>query len=510
MHARSLWNIGCHLLWVLALGLLSAAQPALSSSAILFPSNVAESYRGGGEIAPPDDPGYFYYTVRAGDSLGAIALRYGVRVATLVALNKLRSADAIYIGQRLMIPTGSGGSSASAAVAQPREGPRDKLIPDSEVVYSPAYDGFNTDAVVQSFGGHLASYKEKVDGEMLSGAQIIQIISERFSIGPRVLLAALELRSGWVTGEPQTLRQKLYPMDIDDRVHTGLYYQVWNAANFLNAGYYGKLLSRADVMVLEDKSRYRYADGINPGTAALQNLFAHGVNSGDWNYQLSNDGFMAKYRKLFGDPSTRAIEPLVPPGLKQPLMRLPFEDGVLWYFTGGPHGGWADGSAWAAVDFATAGPGGCAPAPAWEVAAAPGKVVQVEDGRVMINLSGADFQGTGWTMMYMHVGTKGRVEKGTYVLMGDHIGHPACEGGYSPASHLHIARMYNGQWLDAGAGNVPFDLAGYSFKGTGQEYDGTMDRDGHSHPAINGHVDRLNGIRGEMGPEIMVLINAAP
>jgi hypothetical protein len=110
----------------------------------------------------------------------------------------------------------------------------------------------------------------------------------------------------------------------------------------------------------------------------------------------------------------------------------------------------------------------------------------------------------------MHVGIKGRVEKGTYVFMGDHIGHPACEGGYAPASHLHFARLYNGQWLDAGSGDLPLDLAGYSFKGTGKEYDGTMDRDGHSHPAINGHVDRLNGIRGEMGPEIMTLINAAP
>ena len=34
-------------------------------------------------------------------------------------------------------------------------------------------------------------------------------------------------------------------------------------------------------------------------------------------------------------------------------MQLPLQNGTTWSFTGGPHGGWDAGSAWAALDCAT-------------------------------------------------------------------------------------------------------------------------------------------------------------
>jgi len=49
----------------------------------------------------------FWYTVRSGDTLGAIAARYGTTTSALVAANKLRNANIIYVGQRLWIPGGS-------------------------------------------------------------------------------------------------------------------------------------------------------------------------------------------------------------------------------------------------------------------------------------------------------------------------------------------------------------------------------------------------------------------
>ncbi len=42
--------------------------------------------------------------VKAGDTLGAMALRYDTTVAAIVKANKLKSADHIYPGQRLRIP----------------------------------------------------------------------------------------------------------------------------------------------------------------------------------------------------------------------------------------------------------------------------------------------------------------------------------------------------------------------------------------------------------------------
>ena len=47
------------------------------------------------------------YTVQAGDTLGAIARRYGATVAELVRLNEIADADFITIGQRLVLRPGS-------------------------------------------------------------------------------------------------------------------------------------------------------------------------------------------------------------------------------------------------------------------------------------------------------------------------------------------------------------------------------------------------------------------
>lgn len=52
---------------------------------------------------------YTYYTVQPGDTLSAIALRHGTTVSALMAANGLTNANHIYSGQKLKIPTGSGG-----------------------------------------------------------------------------------------------------------------------------------------------------------------------------------------------------------------------------------------------------------------------------------------------------------------------------------------------------------------------------------------------------------------
>lgn len=59
------------------------------------------------------------YYVRAGDTLTSIANRYGVSVEALAAANKLPNADAIYIGQRLVIPVNGHDSAPNAAASVP-------------------------------------------------------------------------------------------------------------------------------------------------------------------------------------------------------------------------------------------------------------------------------------------------------------------------------------------------------------------------------------------------------
>ncbi|HRC08765.1 MAG TPA: LysM peptidoglycan-binding domain-containing protein, partial [Miltoncostaeales bacterium] len=51
------------------------------------------------------------YVVRAGDTLGAIAVRLGVSADALAAANGLQNANVIAIGQRLRVPSGGGQAS---------------------------------------------------------------------------------------------------------------------------------------------------------------------------------------------------------------------------------------------------------------------------------------------------------------------------------------------------------------------------------------------------------------
>jgi LysM repeat protein len=53
------------------------------------------------------------YTVRPGDTLWSIATRHGTTVNAILSANRLANANYIYAGQRLTIPGGAGGSSSS-------------------------------------------------------------------------------------------------------------------------------------------------------------------------------------------------------------------------------------------------------------------------------------------------------------------------------------------------------------------------------------------------------------
>jgi hypothetical protein len=73
----------------------------------------------------------------------------------------------------------------------------------------------------------------------------------------------------------------------------------------------------------------------------------------------------------------------------------------------------------------------------------------------------------------MHIAADGREQPGEYLFAGDNIGHPSCEGGVANATHVHIARKYNGEWI-AADGPLPFNLDGWVSSGGGREYDGYL------------------------------------
>jgi hypothetical protein len=112
------------------------------------------------------------------------------------------------------------------------------VLPDSEIVFSPSAAGFSIQEYVESAGGYLSTYQELVDGEMLSGVQIIQKVALENSINPRLLLAFLEHRSGWVLGQPEWPNEA-QPSGFNVPEYRGLYKELLLTATHFGIGYYG-------------------------------------------------------------------------------------------------------------------------------------------------------------------------------------------------------------------------------------------------------------------------------
>jgi LasA protease len=366
-----------------------------------------------------------------------------------------------------------------------------KIIPDSELVFGPVSSTLDVDAFIQKQGGFLSHYSEFVDekGTTLTGLEIVKQISYEYSVNPRLLLALLEYQSGWVTQNEISEKQLTYPMKLIDETRQGLYIQLSWAANQLNFGFYSWNVGAISSAQLTDGTDITFSPTLNAGTVAVQRLLALLKGSDGWLKSVSAEGVYATYVSFFGIPFDLSVEPLIPTGLTQPDMQLPFEKGDTWSFTSGPHSAWGDGAAWAALDFAPPSEiFGCYQTDIWEVAVADGLIVRSENGEVVLDLDGDGLEQTGWTVLYMHVEDRGRVSVGTRVRAGDRIGHPSCTGGYSTATHLHLARRYNGVWISAD-GSLPFVMDGWTSQGSGVEYNGYLVKGNKSIVAEDGIID---------------------
>ncbi|MBN1680582.1 MAG: LysM peptidoglycan-binding domain-containing protein [Anaerolineae bacterium] len=423
------------------------------------------------------------YVVQAGDTLGGIAALYGADVNEVMALNGMTDPNTLEVGMVLEMPGGDVVFS-----------PNNKLIPDSELVMGPTASGFSIAGFVKFQQGFLKAYSEVIDNETWSGVEIIDFVASNYSVNPRLLLAILEYRSGWIT-EPYPSETAIqYPMGIFVEGREGLLKQMLDAAEALNYGYYGWKYRGTVSLTLSGGPRVFYAPDLNAGTIGVQYMLSLANTPDQWQRDLHPDGFFQTYLALFGDPFANAYDPLVPPDLTQPELTLPFAKGEEWVYTGGPHGGYNSGSAWAAVDFAPPEPpealvaaqGSCYISPAWATAAAPGVIARSGEGYVILDLDGDGDEHTGWTLVYLHVDDYERIATGATVKAGDPLGHLSCEGGVSSGTHLHFARRYNGEWIpaqchDCAPGiSVPQMVLGEwtIFGYPNQEYQGYMSRPG--------------------------------
>lgn len=416
-----------------------------------------------------DVPSVLYYA-QSGDSISGVAARFGIDVAEVHSEGVLPDVGFIPPGTLLILP-----NRISEALS-----PDSQIIPDSELVYSGTAADFNIGDYVRGAGGELSTHREYLGSTgWTTGSEAIKRLALENSINPRLLLALLEYESRWVRGNAVDVVHRDYPMGYINLYYRGLFGQMLWAVNQLSIGYYGWRTGTLTELEFPDGSRLRINPQLNAGTVAIQYLFSKQHSQSQWAQMIDpSNGFVAVYTDMFGDPWARAdkLEPLLPQGLTQPTLALPFAPEIGWSYTGGPHGAWEHDGALAAIDFAPfTDHGGCDTTPTWVTAAASGTIVRSDRGIVVQDLDGDGFEQTGWALVYLHIATQGRVEVGTYVQRDDHIGHASCEGGQATGTHLHFARKYNGEWI-AADGPIPFVLSGWTVRQGNAPYEGLLTR----------------------------------
>jgi len=414
--------------------------------------------------------GLLDYVTQPGDTLVGLAGRFGVEKGQIQG--EAMSPDGLLApGALVFIPAGGG-----------EVLPGEALLPDSEVIYGPPAADFDIQAYVQAAGGYLSTYSETVEGETMSGAQAVRRIALETSTNPRLLLAMLEFRAGWVRGQPRNAEPD-YPIGFEAPSHRGLYKELALVTRQLTQGYYGWRAGSFGQITFLGGSSARPDPRLNAGSVGLQNLFAVLYRPEDWTQAIYGErGFLALYTEMFGDAWARAapFEPLLPGNLDetQPEWQFPFAAGEKWSFTGGGHIAWGVGSPLGALDFAPADEGkGCYTSARWATASAPGVVARSERGLLVLDADGDGREQTSWDLLYLHLADAERAPVGTRVGQDERLGHPSCEGGPATGKHVHLARKYNGEWIGLGP-ELPFVLSGWYVEPGLLPYQGRLIRGG--------------------------------
>lgn len=405
------------------------------------------------------------YIAQDGDTIPALAAHFNTSADEIYDANPFipRTATTMPPGMPMQIPI----------YYLPLWGDPYQIIPDSAFVYGPSLVGFNTSAFVASNPGWINEIYDWAGRDNRTGAEIVDYVAINYSISPRLLLALLEYQAGALSkAEPPEAR---YMLGFVKANYESMYLQLVGTANTLNDGYYKWRSGTLTEFELKDGSLIRPDPWQNAATVSLQYYFSQIVSASEYHRAVSPEGLAATYTALFGDQWANPVVH-IPGSLQQPDLHLPFQGGQVWSYTGGPHTGWGTGKPYTALDFAPpVDHATCfiTEEKYYAIAMADGLVVRSEYGLVALDLDGDGDERTGWVLVYLHVGTEGRVPAGLSLKMGDAIGYPSCEGGRSTGAHIHVSRKYNGEWIPAD-GPLAFNMEGWIAHNGPRAYTGTL------------------------------------
>ena len=439
-----------------------AAASGLPLPQATQPAQQAPAWEGRPEYQPGE---LVDYIAQTGDTLPALAARFNTSVEEIYAANPFipESATTMPPGMPMKIPI----------YYLPLWGSPFQIIPDHAFVYGPSLVGFNTAAFVASQPGWINDVYSWAGRDNRNGADIVDYVAINYSISPRLLLALLEYQAGALS-QIEKPRSR-YLLGFEKLYYESMYLQLVGAANTLNDAYYKWRIGALTEFELKDGTLVRPDPWQNAASVALQYYFSQRISADEYRLAIGPGGLLATYTDLFGDPWAETVEH-IPGSLQQPELRLPFPPEQYWSYTGGPHTGWGLGQPYTAVDFAPpTEKSGCfvVEEQYYAAAMADGIVARSEFGQIVLDLDGDGDERTGWVLVYLHVGTQGRVPTGLILKAGEPVGYPSCEGGRVTGTHIHVSRKYNGEWIPAD-GPLAFNMEGWIAHNGARAYEGTL------------------------------------
>jgi len=340
------------------------------------------------------------------------------------------------------------------------------LISDGQFVWGPNVGDFDIGAFLADRGSPLAEYA--ADIELWAGYS---------SVNPKVLIAVLELRNGWVSGISYSISEDEIRSTIEDTAMglASTFYEhlhTWGARRPA----FTPITSFGPTVLLQDGSAASLDPSQSSGTVALVAAMAADIAPAGLETKFA--GGARDFRTIFGaffpesallDTSNEVVTQNTPPDT---LFQLPFPLGAEWVASG-PHS-WNGGSSlppFSSIDFFTGGGVCLAPPNQYAVAAAYGSVTRPSGYSCWLEID----HGGGWVTSYYHLqNLYSGAPLGRNAKVGT-IGCETCAGGFSTGPHVHFALKYNGAYVSlegvklsgwtVHVGSVPYNSGSYERDG---------------------------------------------
>ncbi len=424
---------------------------------------------------------HFPYSVQSGDTVSALASRFNISTSEILSQDlqmlEVDYSSTLQPGALIILNLGK----------QPDWSPLIQIVPDNYYIFGLTQADFDSESFISQYPGWLSHFVETSNGRRITGSEILISTARNYSISPRVLLALLEFQLKALS-DPTV--PSSFSLGCTEPTRKTLVKHLSWAANVLNNGYYGWREGSQVTFTDTNGNRIDPNPQSNAGSVAFYYYFSRFLSGEELTSAISETGYLHVYKSLFGEINWNIDRenPIFPENLVQPELVFPLQPGLKWAYTGGPHSPWGTGYPFAAVDFAPpAAAPGCEPSPYWVNAVADGVITRSDEGILLQDLDGDGFSQTGWVIQYLHLSLPKQLPVGTMLRKGEQFGHPSCAGGNSSGRHVHIARLYNGEWVPTG-GPIPFNLGGWIAINGEKEYKGKL---------INGNIELKSSSVGE-------------